>query len=53
MKIKYIGSHRAVDVPLPFGGHVRCERDKTAQVPDSLGKGLLEQTANWKKKGKK
>ena len=49
MKIKYMGTHTAVNVYPETGGEILCPRDRTVKVPDSLGKRLLEQKTNWKK----
>ena len=49
MKIKYIGSSPGVNVYPETGGQILCKRDVATQVPDSLGKRLLEQKRNFKK----
>jgi len=49
MKLVYIGTHTAVRVYPETGGEILCKRDKVTQVPDSLGKRLLEQPTNWKR----
>jgi len=54
MKIIYIGTLRPGVMVYPAtGGEIYCQHEKSTQVPDSLGKGLLNQPTNWKKKGKK
>ena len=49
MKIRYIGTHQEVTIPLPFGGEATCKKNKVVEVPDSLGKQLLDQPTNFKK----
>lgn len=48
-KLRYIGPHTAVDVPLPPYGHVVAQvaRGETYDFPAELAPGLLEQTTNW------
>lgn len=53
MKLKYIGPHDAVEVPLPFGGFITVKNGEVKDLPDSLSEGLLEQKDNWKKANKK
>lgn len=48
MRITYTGPIDAVEVDLPDGGTVTAVRGQTITVPDDLGKGLLEQEANWR-----
>jgi len=49
MKVRYIGDGPAVNVFPETGGQILCKKNVTTQVPDSLGKRLLEQKTNWKK----
>ena len=54
MKVIYIGTLRPGVIVYPLtGGEIYCRHNKETQVPDSLGKGLLDQSSNWKKKGRK
>ena len=53
MKLEYVGIHPEVRVPLTMGGEVIVKKYKTANFPDSLGRSLLQQPSNWKKKGGK
>ena len=51
MNIIYIGTSRPGVIVYPVtGGEIYCQHDKSTQVPDTLGKGLLDQPINWKKK---
>lgn len=43
MRIKYVGPHDSVDV-----GGLIFKREVPGDVPDVLGKRLLEQASNWK-----
>lgn len=47
MKVRYIGPHDGVYLPLPDGGEALVERDGELEVPDELGARLLEQASNW------
>ena len=50
MNIIYIGTLRPGVIVYPVtGGEIYCKHEKSTQVPDSLGKGLLNQPVNWKK----
>lgn len=51
MRLTYIGPFDRVAVPVPgsSGWEIECERDGAAEFPDSVAKGLLEQTDNWQK----
>jgi hypothetical protein len=51
MKIVYIGHQDAVVVP-EFGGGV-IERGRPVDVPEDLGRRLLEQADNWQVSGVK
>lgn len=44
MKVSYVGSYDEVEVP---SVGVVCKRGAEVEVPDSLGKALLEQPENW------
>lgn len=48
MQIRYVGPHKAVDVPLPSNRWARAERNgEPIEVDDDQGKALLEQKENW------
>jgi hypothetical protein len=47
MRIRYIGAHDAVTLPLPSGIEVEVARGGECDVPDVLGASLLEQAVNW------
>lgn len=47
MKLTYIGPHDSVTVPLPSGAAPEAVRGGDIDVPDEIGKSLLEQTTNW------
>lgn len=47
MKLTYVGPFDRVRVPLPYGGEVEVNQGEKVEVPDSLGRVLLEQQANW------
>lgn len=49
MKVKYVGPHDGVVVEDALSGfHGECERDGTVEVPDEVGRRLLDQDI-WKK----
>lgn len=47
MKVVYQGPFDEVEVPFDFGGSVKARKGETVDVPDTIGKGLLEQPENW------
>lgn len=47
MKVRYIG--RNLSVRVPDAGNVYVSRGEIIEVPDSLGKSLLNQMTNWEK----
>lgn len=48
-KLKYVGPHTAVEVPLPPYGHLVAvvERGETYDFPPDFAAGLLDQPTNW------
>lgn len=47
-KLKYVGGHDGVDVVMPDGSVVTCERNHEIEVDDaSTRKSLLAQGDNW------
>ena len=49
MKLIYHGPHDAVEIPLPDGQLLYCERGEEIDVPADLGARLLEQPSNWRR----
>lgn len=47
MKLRYVGPHEAVRVPLPGGGEATIAHGEVLDTTDTHGEGLLEQAANW------
>lgn len=47
VKVKYVGPHDAVDLPLPDGGVVRVERGAEVDVHHELRDELVKQEGNW------
>lgn len=47
-KIRYVGPHEAVYLPLPDGREEMVERHHQVEVPTDLANSLLEQEENWK-----
>ena len=43
MKIVFVGKSDARDIPLPDGGWVHAVKGEPVDVPDAVGKSLLEQ----------
>lgn len=43
-RITYTGPHDEVEIP---SAGVVCKRGESVEVPDELGKSLLEQADNW------
>jgi len=50
MKVVYVGQYQeGVEVPMPSGAMKFCPWGDEVDVPDALGKSLLEQDENWQK----
>lgn len=53
IRVRYIGPHDEVEVPLGDGTAVTVQRNHQAEVPAEIAgnskHGLLEQEANWEK----
>lgn len=47
MKVKYVGQSRGVRVP--EAGNAYVAQGETIEVPEALGKSLLEQPTNWER----
>jgi len=47
VKLTYTGPYDEVEIP---SAGVVCKRGETVDVPDELGKSLLEQADNWRAK---
>lgn len=43
MKVEYAGPHKAVDVPLANGHVITVRRGESAEFPEQVAKGLLDQ----------
>jgi hypothetical protein len=53
MKVKYIGPHDAVELPLPDGRSVVVEHGaETPELPDDFARSLLKQDTNWETREK-
>lgn len=50
-KVKYVGRHDAVELPLPSGGEITVEHKKTIEVEDEHALLLVEQPENWEPVG--
>lgn len=48
MRLKYAGVHAGVHFRLPDGRQLEVEHGKTVDVPDEVGRSMLEQADNWK-----
>lgn len=46
-KLKYVGPHDAVVVPMPLGGEQIVGRGEVLNTDRQHGQDLLEQPANW------
>ena len=46
-RLKYVGPHDAVEVPLVDGSTVVVERDKIGEFEDAVAASLVEQVNNW------
>lgn len=48
MRLRYVGPHDGVELPLPGGSEIVVVRGEAADVtPDEYAERLLEQPSNW------